>query len=80
LLNASCLSYAKISVAEIPGKGAAAGGGSGFELVPGGVGLLPHEHYKNGQKYLKVYFQGEKRVCYCSIIIARTHSFYLDSK
>lgn len=26
--------------------GAAAGGGSGFEAVPGGVGLLPQEHYR----------------------------------
>ena len=34
-------------MAERPGRGAAAGGGSGFELVPGGVGLLPHEHYNS---------------------------------
>lgn len=46
LLIASCRSQAKRSVAERPGKGAAAaGGGSGFEIVPGGVGLLPQEHY-----------------------------------
>ena len=37
-------------MAENPGKGAAAGGGSGFERVPGGVGLLPHEHY-NHRRY-----------------------------
>jgi hypothetical protein len=24
----------------------ATGGGRGLEVVPGGVGLLPHEHYK----------------------------------
>lgn len=24
----------------------ATGGGKGLEVVPGGVGLLPHEHYK----------------------------------
>lgn len=47
LLIASCRSYVKRSVAERPGKGAAAGGGSGFELVPGGVGLLPQEHYQH---------------------------------
>jgi len=45
LLIASCRSYAKISVADRPGRGAAAGGGRGFEAVPGGVGLLPQEHY-----------------------------------
>ena len=33
-------------MAEKPGICAAAGGGRGLELVPGGVGLLPHEHCK----------------------------------
>jgi len=31
-------------VADSPGRDAAAGGGRGFEAVPGGVGLLPQEH------------------------------------
>lgn len=30
----------------------ATGGGRGLEVVPGGVGLLPHEHY-NGTVQLK---------------------------
>ena len=45
LLNAICRSYTARS-AEKPGICAAAGGGRGLELVPGGVGLLPHEHCK----------------------------------
>jgi len=28
----------------------ATGGGRGLELVPGGVGLLPHEHYKRTEQ------------------------------
>ncbi|WVZ21881.1 hypothetical protein V8G54_000425 [Vigna mungo] len=45
LLMASCRSYAKRSFGDSPGRDAAAGGGRGFEAVPGGVGLLPQEHY-----------------------------------
>lgn len=45
LLMASCRSYAKRSFGDSPGSDAAAGGGRGFEAVPGGVGLLPQEHY-----------------------------------
>lgn len=58
MLIASCRSYAKRSVAERPCIGAGAGGGSGFEVVPGGVGLLPHEHYrtKNTSKKIKPRF------------------------
>lgn len=46
LLIASWRSYANKSAADSigPGAGAGAGAGNGFELVPGGVGLLPHEH------------------------------------
>lgn len=29
---------------DIPGTGTGTGGGSGFEAVPDGVGLFPHEH------------------------------------
>lgn len=47
LLNASWRSYAARSACERPGMGAAAGGGSGFETVPGGVGLLPQEHWRH---------------------------------
>ncbi|KAJ0865436.1 hypothetical protein HanRHA438_Chr12g0540481 [Helianthus annuus] len=42
LLIANCLSYANKSAADSIGAGT--GGGSGFEVVPGGVGLLPQEH------------------------------------
>lgn len=47
----SCRSYDMRSVGKRPGMGAGAGGGSRFELVPGGVGLFPHEHCMYGAKY-----------------------------
>lgn len=47
LLKAICRSYAAKSEAEIPGISGAAGGGRGVEIVPAGVGLLPHEHCQN---------------------------------
>ncbi|GKG38943.1 hypothetical protein Tco_0460655, partial [Tanacetum coccineum] len=42
LLIANWPSYANKSSADSIGAGA--GSGKGFELVPGGVGLLPREH------------------------------------
>lgn len=50
MARTSCLSYAKRSIADRAGTGTGAGGGSGFEAVPDGVGLFPHEHCNKSQK------------------------------
>lgn len=48
LLKANWRSYNARPAGENPGTGTCveAGGGRGVEAVPGGVGLLPHEHCK----------------------------------